>query len=51
MIESISLLGNPNAIQWEMTKEGLIIQLPDNDVDPISPVFKIQFKGNINIEN
>jgi alpha-L-fucosidase len=44
MIESITLLGNPNPLQWEMTKEGLMIQVPDDNVDKVAPVFKIGFK-------
>jgi alpha-L-fucosidase len=44
MINSITLLGNPNPLKWEMTKKGLIIQVPEDTVNNIAPVFRITFK-------
>jgi alpha-L-fucosidase len=41
-VNNITLLGAPSEIQWEMTPDGLVIQLPDSPPSPHANVLKIE---------
>ena len=44
-IESISLLGSDAKVQWQHSKKGLTLTIPENLPNSIAPVFKIATKS------